>query len=379
MNTIFEIMHFSSSIKLSMTLISIFILVTLQIVSAQDQLFKISKLNTLWAKAQHSLGPAKLKDLGNDLIKHELDQMSLKKMKAHNQDKDGLFEATVRRNLHSIMAKYSLERFYDDIHPSIDTESHVKKDNLEKVKSKGSESLSDLKSTFRDKKLNKLWRKAEQSGFTQEQLMVLYEEFEHTQEKLDGHYETMNLIEEELNANARKAERRSNSLDDIIEEDSKPMKAKKIKESAAEKKARLGSDNQQALKEKYSDIKKGIDQLHKKIISGQLDESARPFEEGPVNELWAAAVQANFTDSELDSFREELEHYQTRVKKLNHFQMELERNKIGGPKESSLSADSEELDSETKHIRRRVSDLAYKVKKTHLSLEKKIASRKDEL
>lgn len=44
------------------------------------------------------------------------------------------------------------------------------------------------KSLFKDKKLNKLWQKAETAGFTQEELLALREEFGHHQDKIDQYY-----------------------------------------------------------------------------------------------------------------------------------------------------------------------------------------------
>lgn len=44
------------------------------------------------------------------------------------------------------------------------------------------------KSLFKDKKLNKLWQKAETAGFTQEELLALKEEFNHHQDKIDQYY-----------------------------------------------------------------------------------------------------------------------------------------------------------------------------------------------
>jgi hypothetical protein len=131
---------------------------------AHDQPFKINKLNLIWNKAQHSLGPNKLKDFKNDLLKHEPLEINLKKMKAHKHDEDVVHvEASVRKNLHAIMRKYSLERYYDDIHPITEAKTN---DNKEVP-------------TYRGNKLDKVWKKAEKAGFSHEQLMLLHEGFQH--------------------------------------------------------------------------------------------------------------------------------------------------------------------------------------------------------
>ena len=354
-----------------MHLIRVFIhfFVTVSLIASvticQDVPFKINKLNLVWTKAQHSLGDSKLKDLKADLMKHELDEISLKKMKAHNQDKDGLFEAAVRKRLLSLMEKYKLNRYFDDIH-SISGEKNSKTKGTKK---------DTTNPTFRDSKLDKLWKKAEKSGFTQDQLMILHEEFQNHQDKIDEHYEIMNTIEESSEKSIQSKDRSQNSIESDFQRDNKRKYVKdKTEEKPHEKKARLDSNIHQGLKEKYSDIKQGYEELHKKIRSKSIDPS-QPFEEEPVNELWTAAIQSNFSREELDSFHEELEHYETRIKKLKHFQYQLERNSIGLKSSSSNYED----DEEAKHVKLKVKDLTKKVEKTRKTLEKRIASIRDEL
>lgn len=333
-------------------------------------------MNLIWAKAQHSLGETKLRDLKQDLTKHEFDELTLKKMKAHSQDKDGLFEATVRKKLLSIMTKYSLERYYDDIHPAIEKEHNMKQEALRGVKEVTIHHNDGLKHTFRDKKLDKLWKKAEQAGFSQDQLMVLHEEFQHQQDKLDEHYDMMNTLEKRLEDHAKGANNNENSIESLSGEDGVNEMTEKIKESATEKKARLDINTQQALKEKYNGIKEGINKLQEKIVSGKPSFSRGPFEEEIVNQLWYAANQSSFTPSELDSLKEELEHYEKRIKKLKHYQVQLERSRIGSKESTSTGED----DSETKHIKKKVRELSSKVDKTHKSLEERILiSKRDEL
>lgn len=370
-----------NAFKLIIIIITITAIKTVSLEAQEESPFKINKLNLIWTKAQHSFGPGKLKDLRNDLTKHEFDELTLKKMKAHNQDKDGLFEAAVRKKLLSTMSKYSLERYYDDIYQPIETEHDRKKDNLkavtEKPKNKDVKTDSHLKITFKDKRLDKLWKKAEQSSFTQEQLMLLHEEFQHQQDKLDEHYEALNMIEEGLDRKMREGDKWENSIESTIGESDKKklIKESKMKETPNDKKTRLDVNVQQSLNEKYSYIKRDIDKLHKKIISGQIGDDG-PFEENAVNNLWKAASDANFTTEELESFKEELEHYQNRIKKLKSYEVQFERNKIRDFKETSPGA---EIDPETKHLRKRVKELTHKVDKTHRNLEERIAKKRDEL
>lgn len=346
-------MHFSS-----ITFKYLALLALLELARGQGDLFKINKLNLIWNKAQHSLGLTKLKDLKNELLRHEADELNLKKLKVHKQDKDGLIEASVRKKLLAIMSRYSLDRYFDDV--SLARGSSEDATNRE---------LTDLP-TFRDSKLDKLWRKAEKAGFDQEQLMILHEEFQHQQDKLDEHYESLSMLEDEINQSAMKDMRDSNSIEDDLNMSSKKKhdkKPKSGKEKESDKKARLEANMQQSLKEKHSNIKKSIEQLSKKISSGTLDDQ-NPFEENRVNQLWQIAVQSNFTEGDLKSLKEELEHYETRIKKLKHFQNELERHEIGSKSSKSYS----ENDKEVNHIKKKVQELSQKVEKADKTIERKI-------
>lgn len=351
---ILRVMHFINLIaKCSV------ILILNGLSQSQEDLFKINKLNSIWNKAQHSLGSTKLKDLKADLIKHEADELSLKKIRAHNQDKDGLFEASVRKKLLSIISKYSLDRYFDHLGATETTDGDFT-----------TKSSKDLP-MFRDSKLDKLWKKAEKAGFDQEQLMILHEEFQHQQDKLDDHYETLNIIEDEIKRSTI-GERKENSIEDDPRESKKKHKRSNKKEMESEKKARLGENIHQSLREKHSEIKNSIEELSKKIAFGIIDENA-PFKEKIVNDLWTKAIQSNFSESELMSLKEQLSHYETRIEKLKHFQNQLERHELGAKDSRSYAEDEKEL----KHIKKKVKELTQRVDKTGKAIEKTIL--RDEL
>lgn len=52
------------------------------------------------------------------------------------------------------------------------------------------------KSLFKDKKLSKLWSKAEAAGFTTIELDALREEFNHHQDKIDQYYSILHDVKE---------------------------------------------------------------------------------------------------------------------------------------------------------------------------------------
>lgn len=57
------------------------------------------------------------------------------------------------------------------------------------------------KSLFKDKKLNKLWEKAEVAGFNPDELNALKEEFSHHQDKVDMYYSLLDSIGQGKNDN----------------------------------------------------------------------------------------------------------------------------------------------------------------------------------
>lgn len=362
--------NFTSPIVISIFLIFI----TYSLTHASDS-FKINKINMVWKKAQHKLGPTKLKDLKRELTEHEKVEVDLKHLKATDQDKDGIYEATVRRSLLSLLKRYSLEHLFEDIHPAFDKSS----ENSEFEKSKPIHDTHDLKHgtlmrTFRDKRLDKLWRKAEKSDLSEDQLMILYEEFQHQQDKLEEHYATMNDLEEKIERSAEKLDAEHvNSLESDQETKipAKKTKSSNFKEASSKKKTRKDDPKYQHLHDEYKQTKKQIEKLHDKI-SGKEQIGDSAFEEPVVEDLWNAAKSVNFSDEELKDLKDELTHYQIRVKKLKHFETELERRRL-------VSKATDIQDAESKTITKKVKDLTDRVDKSHRSFERRIQSRHDEL
>lgn len=126
------------------------------------------------------LSETKLKSLFGELKLHDKDEITWKHLRAEGKDKDGMKEAELRKKLLNIMSMYNLLDQADDV--------------TDENKAKPFKPLNEAsdkyinKSLFKDKKLNKLWQKAETSGFTQEELLALREEFGHHQDKIDQYY-----------------------------------------------------------------------------------------------------------------------------------------------------------------------------------------------
>ncbi|XP_038601949.1 alpha-2-macroglobulin receptor-associated protein isoform X2 [Tachyglossus aculeatus] len=99
------------------------------------------------------------------------------------------------------------------------------------------------------------------------------------------------------------------------------------------------------------------------------------FEEPRVIDLWDQAQTANFTKKELESFREELKHFEAKIEKHHHYQKQLEisqeklRHLAGAGDKEHLSHNKEKyalLEEKTKA-------LGYKVKKHLQDLSSRIS------
>lgn len=313
--------------------------------------FRMAKLNMLWSKAQVRLTEPKLKSLFSELKIHDKEELTFKKLKSDGKDKDGMMEATMRKKLIGIMSSYDLLEHFDEI-------SDPAKHRLHKPFDQATADHSN-KSLFKDKKLNKLWEKAEHAGFTAEELQALREEFQHHQEKLDQFYSLLEDVEKR-----QPEDDAENSVDETHdkfntiaseEENSKDVTAK----------ANLLRDHHRGIKDSY-------DRLNRIAAKGP---KSQDFVEPKVQGLWRMAVESNFSADELASLKTELLHYENRLLKLRHLQAEavLGQERYGDKKLTGHKTDGAELMEETikKHAR--------KVEKLHDYLEKRISAKHSEL
>lgn len=145
----------------------------------------------LWSKAVHRLTEPKLKSLFTELKIHDKEELGFKHQKAEKPKdfNDGLKEAELRKKLIGIMSSYDLLEVMD-----ID---NVDQSELKKHKPYEGKVKSDNyknKSLFKDKKLNKLWERAELGGFSPEELHTLKEEFLHHEEKVQMYYSMLEKL-----------------------------------------------------------------------------------------------------------------------------------------------------------------------------------------
>uniref|UniRef100_A0A8K9WVT3 Low density lipoprotein receptor-related protein associated protein 1 n=1 Tax=Oncorhynchus mykiss TaxID=8022 RepID=A0A8K9WVT3_ONCMY len=248
--------------------------------------FRIAKLNQVWEKATRmQLPPVRQAELHSDLKIQEKDELQWKKSKAEGMDENGEREAKLRRGFNVILAKYGMDG-KKDTRP---LESNNLKDH-------------DIREgdMFDDPRLDKLWNKAKSSGkFSEEEMQSLKREFQHHKDKISEYNIVMDTVSrtEEIHKNV-------------------------ISPLEGEVKQHVLHQKHTDLKDKMRDLNQGFERLRKLSHEGFSEDSE--FKEPRVIELWEMAQRANLTGDELDSLKEELKHFETKVEKHSHYQEQLE-------------------------------------------------------
>ncbi|KAI4542681.1 hypothetical protein MG293_006807 [Ovis ammon polii] len=305
--------------------------------------FRMEKLNQLWEKAQRlNLPPLKLSDLHTDLKIQERDEFKWKKLKAEGLDEDGEEEAKLVRSLSVILAKYGLDGRKDSRVVSSNFIDHGPDD----------ESLEDPR-------LEKLWHKAKTSGkFSSEELDKLWRELQHHKEKVQEYHALLETL-------GGTGESHENAIGPV---DLSGVQAEALASRHAELKDRLRS------------IGQGFDRLRR--VSHQGYGAETEFMEPRVLDLWDMAKSANFTEKELESFREELKHFEVKIEKHNHYQKQLEisHQKL---KHVESFGDQEHVARNKERyamLEEKTKELGYKVKKHMQDLSSRISrARHNEL
>jgi len=289
--------------------------------------FRMQKVNLLWEKARTKLTENKLELLYSQLKVQDKDELTLKKLRGEGADKDGSKEAEVRKKFNSIMLSFGLGG------------TPEKADTVQ----------ASPKALFKDKKLQRLWEKAEQAGLSSEELVALQDEFKHHQGKIDEYNALLEL------AGDRDSKRFNEIRRELNEEEFDIRDTNEITRKAKE-------------------MKQNYDRLHR--LATNVGEEQQ-FGEPKVAGLWKLALTANFDPVELESLREELGHYEKRLEKMHFIQAELQlvEERHGG---------KYGLDDDDKLEGRRIMDKKLQkhteaVAKLHESLESKIMARHNEL
>ncbi|XP_064344587.1 alpha-2-macroglobulin receptor-associated protein isoform X1 [Camelus dromedarius] len=347
--------------------------------------FRMEKLSQLWEKAQRlGLTPVKLSELHADLKIQERDEFKWKKLKAEGLDEDGEKEAKLIRSLNVILAKYGLDGRKDARAVSSNFLSHDAQDDsledprLEKLWHKllsrtccldhtewGQELGFSLPWTWTVSMADRgvhprpLCFQAKTSGkFSSENLDRLWREFQHYQDKVHEY----NVLLETLSG-----------TEEVHENVVSPADMTRVKEEVLQ-------SRHAELKDKLRDVSQGFERLRK--VSHQGYGAQAEFEEPRVMDLWDLARAANFSEKELESFREELKHFEAKIEKHNHYQKQLEIShqklkhveSFGDPEHISQNKERYAL------LEEKTKQLGYKVKKHLQDLSSRVSrARHNEL
>ena len=287
-----------------------------------------------------------------ELKEQDKDEILLKKVKAEGQEKGGSKQVEVQRKMALILAKYDL------------TNAVHEPDQKEQNSAGSFDEQANAKRLFKNKKLDKLWSKAVQRHFNEQELKLLKEEFRNMESKLDDYHLQMERVGEEQRRNEENDKNLPNSID--------PHDQQQPKKSSGSSGHQLNE-----LHEKHREVKQHFNRLEERVLR-DLPHSEHPvmFEEPRVVKLWKLATKSGFDGTELKTLKEELEHFEKRVKKLvymeEHFPI---NNDVFGKPLMDKHVDVEE----NKHLRGRVVELTRHVDKLERDLEAKIMSKHIEL
>uniref|UniRef100_A0AAF5PTC9 Alpha-2-macroglobulin RAP C-terminal domain-containing protein n=1 Tax=Wuchereria bancrofti TaxID=6293 RepID=A0AAF5PTC9_WUCBA len=278
-----------------------------------DVSFRINKLNFIWSKAIHHLSDkALIKRLKDELDNFDSLYLSAKVASIKNEK---LVLEEVDNKLVQLLEKYGLESAVTAY--------------MKKYKWRDEEEENSILSSekFKDPKLQKLWHAAQNSRFSKNELKIVHKELNDHERKMEFYEQKMQLFNE-LN-------------DNTLTENSFEMSDKLNRE----------------LKVYHNNIMDSYDKLHRKI--SQV--SRKVFSNEKVENLWHLATQnSNFTMSELESIRVELNHFDKRLEKMKYHDEELkavkkEREKLG--KFNAFDEDISGLEEENKRLLRKLRKL----------------------
>uniref|UniRef100_A0A915PTY5 Alpha-2-macroglobulin RAP C-terminal domain-containing protein n=1 Tax=Setaria digitata TaxID=48799 RepID=A0A915PTY5_9BILA len=281
-----------------------------------DTTFRISKLNFIWSKAIHHLSDkAMIKRLKDELDKFDSLYLSVKAAGAKSAK---LTLEEVDSKLVQMLEKYGLESTVN---------AYMKKYKWRSEEDMKKENSVLLSEKFRDPKLQKLWHVAQNSHFSEAALKALHKELKDHEQKVEIYDDKVRLFNE-FNNNA-------------VVENSFEMKDKLSRE----------------LKVHHNNIMDSYDVLQEKVKKM----SQKVFSSEKVENLWHLAMQnPNFTASELESIRIELDHFDKRLKKMKYHDEELEaarkeQEKLG--KFNVIDGDISSFEEENKRLARKLRKL----------------------
>ncbi|XP_029191977.1 alpha-2-macroglobulin receptor-associated protein-like [Acropora millepora] len=238
--------------------------------------FRLRKLNMIWQKAQNKMSEQKLQTFRRLLEMQDKAEIRWKELKTSGGDDDGEMEAMLRLKFSRILEQFGLEDHFKD-------EGNEIKDNRAGA------------GVFSDKRLSELWESAK-GKFSSEELSDLETEFQHHKDKLKEYKHLVDILKNQ----------------DSISENS-VYSHDKIKDHEREK-------LHETLQDTHETLTKSFMRLKEKVTS---DGKENEFVDQRVLELWEKAKQ-KFSGEELDSIKDELKHFDHKIRKHKYYVQEVE-------------------------------------------------------
>jgi len=319
--------------------------------------FRMNKINVVWEKAQSMLKSDQLDELYKALKRHDEKEIEYKHSKVNGrEDEEGELKADLINHFNEIIAKFGLhDKLVAMLKPEVKKSADI---NFNQVTDDGDKSLSASSSssknsrskpsastTFKDPKVEKLWKMAAESGFSTHELAELETELTHHETKQD---ELVRLLD---------------GFDDGLFTNEVPQASLQPEENLSPEM------NLKLRKTKAREIKETLtfeyDRLKNKVMSA--DEGG--FADPKVQDFWRRAQRANFTEEELSSLKEELQHFQRKIEKHSWISNRIEDAEADVKDGKMLNAVNHG------ELREREKDFGLKIKKLVSYFEKRIGTR----
>ena len=208
----------------------------------------------------------------------------------------------------------------------------------------------DWNKMLQDKKLGELWKVASNSGFNKVELDALKVEFLHHQQKVNEYKELKNEIDS-LPADAT----HENSIHRFHDS----------KDNFKEDKRKKG-----AMKQMHYDLRESYDKLASAVSGSDSETGNLGLSDHRVIELWLMMKKSNISQSELDSFKQELKHFEHKLNKREHYAREAEQAKDMFKDAMGKSNDIKNVKLD--QLEQKVGEYDAKIKKYHTALKDRV-------
>jgi len=318
--------------------------------------FRMNKINVVWEKAQTMLKPNQLDELFKALKLQDEKEIEYKHSKVNGrEDEEGELKADLLNHFNEIIAKFGL---HDKLVAILKPEAHKSHEkNLNQVTDDDKSSSSSKKkskslppppppsASFKDPKVEKLWKTAAEAGFSTLELSELETELKHHEDKQDELVRLLNDMDDGLSTNEIPQARMPG------ESKLSPEKTLKLKKTK--------------VKEIKETLSGEFDRLKNKVQSSNEGGFADP----KVQAFWRRAQKANFTETELVSLKEELQHFQRKIEKHEWISNRIDDAEADVKEGKSFDA------STHGELRERQKDFNRKIKKMMSHFEDYIGTR----